>query len=546
MASTEVLRTTNVPPAPRRKWAKPSRAPRGLEIVGVVIAAMFAAPLVYLIVRNFETPSELLGAVTSSEVGAPLARTLLLASSVTVACCVLGTAMAWLTTRTDVRGRRALAVVAALPLVLPSFVAALALIAAFSSGGLLEETFGIDTGVRVQGFWAAFTVLTLISYPYVYLPVAARLIGLPRSLEESASSLGRRPLAVFRSVVFPQITGAILAGSLLVFLYVVSEFGAVSLLRYDTLTRRIYAARLLDPDAAMAMSLVLAAVAITVVVVERQATKHRRAIESPTTSGTPKRVLLGHWRLASACFGWGLVGLALFVPIAVVTHWAWLGLSGTRSVLGGEADIGRLVQPTINTALLGVGAAIIAIIVVFPVAYLTARYRSRVGGLANALVVSGFALPGLVIALALVGASLHIPLLDHLYQTFPLLIFAYIVHFGAQAMRSAQVSVEAVPSHLRDAARALGAGRVRRLRTVELPLMAPALAAGGGLVLLSVMKELPATLLLAPIGVDTLAVRIWSASSEGFYAQAGLGSVMLVALAAGLTWVLTIRRMERL
>ncbi|MSO38496.1 MAG: iron ABC transporter permease [Acidimicrobiia bacterium] len=257
-------------------------------------------------------------------------------------------------------------------------------------------------------------------------------------------------------------------------------------------------------------------------------------------------MLLGHWRLASACFGWGLVGLALFVPIAVVTHWAWLGLSGTRSVLGGEADIGRLVQPTINTALLGVGAAIIAIIVVFPVAYLTARYRSRVGGLANALVVSGFALPGLVIALALVGASLHIPLLDHLYQTFPLLIFAYIVHFGAQAMRSAQVSVEAVPSHLRDAARALGAGRVRRLRTVELPLMAPALAAGGGLVLLSVMKELPATLLLAPIGVDTLAVRIWSASSEGFYAQAGLGSVMLVALAAGLTWVLTIRRMERL
>lgn len=546
MATIEILRTNSDPPTPKRKWAKPSRAPRGLEIIGIVIAAMFAAPLVYLIARNFAAPNELLSAVTSSQVGAPLVRTLLLASSVMVACALLGTAMAWLTTRTDIYGRRALAVVAALPLVLPSFVAALAFVGTFSSGGLLEETFGIDPGVRVQGFWAAFTVLTLISYPYVYLPVAARLIGLPRSLEESASSLGRHPLAVFRTVVFPQITGAILAGSMLVFLYVVSEFGAVSLLQYDTLTRRIYASRLLDPNAAMAMSLVLAVVAITVVVVERIATKRRHVIESPGTQGAPKRVLLGHWRIASTCFGWGLVGLALFVPVAVVTHWAWLGLTGTRNVLGRGMDIGRLVQPTINTALLGVGAAVVAIIVVLPVAYLTARYRSRVGGFANALVVGGFALPGLVIALALVGASLRIPFLDHLYQTFPLLIFAYVVHFGAQAMRSAQVSVEAVPRHLRDAARSLGAGRVRRFRTVELPLMAPALAAGCGLVLLSVMKELPATLLLAPIGVDTLAIRIWSASSEGFYAQAGLASVMLVALAAVLTWLLTIRHMERL
>jgi iron(III) transport system permease protein len=113
-------------------------------------------------------------------------------------------------------------------------------------------------------------------------------------------------------------------------------------------------------------------------------------------------------------------------------------------------------------------------------------------------------------------------------------------------MRASEVAVDAVPRRLEEAARALGAGRWRRFRTVELPIMLPGLAAGGGLVLLSVMKELPATLLLAPIGVETLALRIWSATAEGFFAQAGIAALVLVALSAVLTWFLTIRRMESL
>jgi iron(III) transport system permease protein len=113
-------------------------------------------------------------------------------------------------------------------------------------------------------------------------------------------------------------------------------------------------------------------------------------------------------------------------------------------------------------------------------------------------------------------------------------------------MRASEVAVDAVPHRVEDAARALGAGRWRRFRTIELPIMLPGLAAGGGLVLLSVMKELPATLLLAPIGVETLSLRIWSATSEGFFAQAGIAALVLVALSALLTWFLTIRRMESL
>jgi iron(III) transport system permease protein len=529
-------------PAARRAGA---RAPWSLSSVGLVVAGSFTAPLGYLVVRNAGDVTAFVETVTSSSVLGPLRRTLVLALAVTAACAAVGTAVAWLVTRTDLPGRRVLGVLAALPLVLPSFVAAVALVSAFARGGLLEDFFGIETGLRIEGFWAAFGVLTLISYPYVYLPVAARLAGLPASLEESARSLGRSPRAVFRTVVWPQTAGAVAAGSLLVFLYVVSEFGAVAIVRYDTLTRRIYAARLLDQEAALAMSLLLGLIAVAVIVGERAVNRRRARIELAAVDSRPHRVALGPWKAPALAGVVAVLGLAIGAPVLVLGWWTVRGLSGGRNVLGRGADVSSLVSPTVNTALLALTAAVVAVVVVLPIAYLTTRYRSRTGAIANTLIVGGFALPGLVIALALVSWTLDAPLVDRLYQTLPLLIFAYVVHFGAQAMRASQVAVSGVPRRLDDAARALGAGRWRRFRTVDAPLMIPGLAAGAGLVLLSVMKELPATLLLAPIGVDTLALRIWSATEEGFFAQAGLAALVLVALSAVLTWLLTIRRVTR-
>ena len=131
-----------------------------------------------------------------------------------------------------------------------------------------------------------------------------------------------------------------------------------------------------------------------------------------------------------------------------------------------------------------------------------------------------------------------------LYQTLPLLVFAYVIHFGAQAMRASQVAVASVPRRLDDAARILGASRIRRFRTVELPMMLPGLTAGAGLVLLSTMKELPATLLLAPPDFETLATRIWSANESNYFAQVGLASLILLALSGVLTWMLVVRRTE--
>jgi iron(III) transport system permease protein len=544
-AATGVEQVAPAPlPAPPRRGRFRARPPLALLVASLVAAAFFAGPLVYLAVRNTQAGADAIDVLTSDIAFGPLRRTLVLAATVAFATAVIGTASAWLVMRTDLPGRRVFRVLLVLPLVIPSFVGALALVAAFAPGGLLEELVGFDSLPQVRGYWAAFTVLTLLTYPYVYLPVAARLAALPPALEETGRSLGRSPAGVFRTVVLPQTKGAISAGALLVFLYVVSDFGAVAIVRYDTLTTRIEASRLFNPTTSMALAFLLGVVAVAVVVAERTVSRRRVQTEAVAGGGSSLQARLGAWKAAALAFVSLILAVALAAPVAVLGRWTWRGLRGDAA--RDRVDLEGIWQPALNTAGISVVTALVAIAVVLPVAYLTIRYRSRVGGVANAFVVGGFALPGLVIALAIVFWVLQAPLVGGLYQTFPLLVFAYVVHFGAQAMRASQVAVGGVPRRLDDAARSMGAGRVRRLRTVDLPLMLPGLAAGAGLVLLSTMKELPATLILAPIGFDTLATRIWSATETAFFARAGAAALVLIALSGVLTWFLTIRRLERL
>ena len=527
--------TTTVLPAPPRAERAP-RAPIGLVAASVVVAAAFALPLAYLAWHSLGLGEQLFDVLAAEDFGAPLRRTLVLGIAVAASATALGTSLAWLVTRTDLPGRRAWRVVVPLPLVIPSFVGAFTLIAAFAPGGLVETFLGFDHLPRVEGFGFAALVLALLTYPYVYLPVAARLRALPASLEESARSLGRSPRQVFATIVVPQCTGAMWAGALLVFLYTLSEFGAVQLLHYDTLTRAIYASWLFDRDVALSLSFVLALVALAVVALERMLARRRVQTEAVAPAASAVQHRLGPWRIPALLYVAGVVGISVVVPVLVLVHWTWRGIAGNA-----ELHAADLVDPALTTAWLGLTAAGIAITVLLPVAFLTTRHRSRTGEASNALIVAGFALPGLVLALSIVFFVIGSPFSDYVYQSYGLLLFAYAVHFGAQSLRSSQVAVGGVPRRVEDAARSLGANPVRRLFTVQLPLMRPGVLAGGGLVLLSTMKELPATLVLSPPGTDTLATRIWGSTQDGFFAQAGLAALVLLALSAVLTYALTIR-----
>lgn len=513
----------------------------GATAIAVALAVPFALPFAYLLIRNASDLGELAAAIGDQRLVGPLLRSLALGISVALAAGTIGTAAAWVVARTDLHARRTWALVLCLPLVIPSFVGAVALIAAFAPGGLVEDVTGISWLPEVGGFSGAFIVLTLLTYPYVFLPVMARLRSLPPALEESGRLLGRRPLSVFLTVVVPQARAAIAAGALLVFLYVISDFGAVQLLRYDTLTRAIYADRLLDPATSIALSLALGLLAAGVVALERRAS--RVGLRNQTRVVMSLTVPLGRARPLAVTFLSVVVALALVTPLAVLGYWAVRGfMRGSPRVTSVVNDPGMIMEPLFSTAGVSIAAALVAIVMVLPIAYRTVRRPGRLGEVLAGTVVGGFALPGLVTALAFVFWTLSAPgPLGSLYQTLPLLVLAYVVHHGALGMGAAQSAVAGIPQRLEDAARILGSGRLRRLRSVEVPLMLPALAAGAGLVLLSTMKELPATLLLSPPGFSTLATRVWSAAELGLFEEAAIYALVLVALSSVLTWFLVVR-----
>lgn len=518
-------------------------APRALRVSGALLAVAFTFPAAYLIWRNITNDADPLGLLFESTVLGPLWRTIQLAVTVSIAAAVLGTSLAWLTVRTNMPGARVLRAVLPIPLVFPTFIGAAAFIRTLNPGGLMNralETVGIDASFNLRGFFGAWLVLVLFTYPYVYLPVAARLRRLSASLEESARLLGDSAGQAFRRIVIPQIATSVLAGTLLVFLYAVSDFGAVQLMRYDTLTRAIETRYLAQPGVAFALSLMLLILA-GVVVLSEQRTTRRMEIDPSARVSRVVTYSLGRWRFAALGFVTLVIVLGVLAPVAALLDWA----SGNGRPL--TIDSGDVVAASLNTVWVSVVTAVVGVAAVVPIAVLVGRHRDRVGRYAHAAVIATFAVPGILIALALRFWTLRAgAVINALADTHALLIFAYVVRFASLAMGIVLVAVRSVPDRLHDAAATLGAERWRRLRTVDLPLMAPGLAAAAGLVLLSTMKELPISLLISPIGFRTLATRIFGSFNEAFVAEAGVMALVLVAMSSVLTWFLVLRQADHL
>jgi iron(III) transport system permease protein len=500
----------------------------------LIIGAAFAVPAAYVVVQVISLDAPF--GDTWDEIRGPLWRTLQLATLVSVTTAFIGTLLAWITVRTDLPFRRAWRVALVLPLVLPSFVGAGAFIAGIAPGGIIHDVLqaiGITPPRRFRGLGASWLVLTAFTYPYVMLPVSARLGSLRTSVEESARILGCSARQAFFRVVLPEIRPAVLAGALLVFLYTLSEFGAVQLLGYDTLTRVIFATRQADRAVSFAAAAALLVLAIAVVSVERRL--RGRAAPDQRTAGQQRPTELG-WRKVPATLACAAaVTIGLVIPVSSLALWAG------RGIRDGAVDFQNLVQPTINTAGVAFVTAVVTVIVVLPIAVETTRRPGPLTTVAAGSVLGGFAIPGLVIALALAVIALNVPGFGWLYQSLALLIIGYTVHFGSQALASSEQAVRAVPNRVREQARLLEPRPVRRAVRVDVPLMRPGLVAGGGLVLLATLKELPATLLLAPIGFSTLATEIWGGFGEGFYAETGVASLLLIAVSASLTWLLVLR-----
>jgi iron(III) transport system permease protein len=498
-----------------------------LGAAGVLVVALVCLPLAYLVVRVADGGSEAFDVLGRPRTVETILQTCGLVAATTAAAVAIGVPSAWLVTRTDLPGRRLWTVLLALPLVIPSYVLALALIAVSGPGGLL----GIPS---ISGFWGSLAALALATYPYVFLLCAAVLRRSDPSLEEAARSLGHTPRQVFRRVTLPSLRPAIGASGLLVALYALSDFGVVSLMRFDALTRAIFLQyrSLFDRTPAATLGLVLVVLTAIVLVLEGRATgrgRLRQARISPGAARVAVRARLGAWTAPALAFCAAVVGVALVLPIVVCVWWALRAPSF-------DAALDTLVAPAGRTLLAAGLAAAAVTLTALPVALLAVRHRARWTRLLERVSYVSNALPGVVVALSLVFfAANYTPAL---YGGLVVLIAAYVVRFFPQALSAAHEALSRVDPRLEEAARGLGRRPWAVLARVTVPLVAPGLLAGAALVFLSTMKELPATLLLAPIGFDTLATEVWTATGVSAYSKAAVPALGLIVLAAPAMWLL--------
>jgi iron(III) transport system permease protein len=514
----------------------PFRIPSLLQAITLLIVALVSLPLVYLGVRALGAGQEGIDYLLNERTLIVVVNSLMLTAAVVFAAALIGVPFAWLTARTDLPLRRVWLVGGLLTLVIPSYIGAMMYIAAFGPRGLLQsllEPLGVTSLPSIYGFWGAFLAITLFTYPYIVLPVRAALLNMDPALDESARSLGLSRWRVFFRVTLPQLRPALASGMLLTALYTLSDFGAVSLMRYDAFTRVIYLqyTSSFDRHRAAILALVLVVITIGLIALERRAAskRHNYRVGVGCQRQMPL-VSLGKWRTPALLFCGMLMAVGVLTPIAVLTLWF---LRGT-----GENPL-ELLRPTLNTISAGGLTAIVVGVIALPPALLSARTTSHFNRWLVRFAYLGNVLPGLVVALALVFFAANY--LPALYQTLPVLILGYSTRFLPMSISATSSALTQINPRFEEIGRSLGLNPLQVTLRITAPLARTGILAGMALVFLSTMKELPTTLLLAPTGFETLPTEIWTAHAQVQMSRLGGPALMLMAVSV-LSLVILLRQ----
>ena len=522
-----------------------ARPPAVVWVPALAIALLLLTAPAYLTLRTLGAGSEAADLIFRPRTMWVVWRTVALMATVMLGCIAIAAPLAWLTVRTDLPARGFWRVLTMLPLALPSYIVGFAIAVGLGPRGALqgwlEAAFGVERIPSIYGLPGAAFTLVIISFPYVLLPIRAALWNMDTSLEESARALGRTRWQTFRSVTLPMLRPAILAGGLLAALYALSDFGAVAIMRYETFTWSIFIqyGAALNRTLAAAWSLGLIVLALAVVWGEHTARNASGGRYYRSGGGAPRLaepIPLGAWRWPALAYC-GLVALvSLGLPVAVLAYWT------VRGVAAGEPLL-LLWRAAANSVGVSALAALLTVLCATPIAALAVRYPGQFSRWLERLGFVGFALPGIVIALGLVyfGAN-YAP---WLYQSLAMLAVAYVTLFLPAAVGALRTSLVQVRPEFEDAARSLGKTPLTVLFTITIPLVRPGILTGAALVFLLTMKELPATLILSPIGFTTLASSIWAAAEEAFFARAAAPALLLVAVSSIPLAFITMREERR-
>lgn len=486
----------------------------------MLCVALIALPLAYLVIRLVGAGPDAIGAAlwrwrTLETIGTSAALVV-----VTVALSFLwAIPTSVILAKWRVRAGTLFVVLMALPLAIPSYVAASAWISIFPG---------------MSGLWAAALVISLCCFPYISIPLIAALRSVDATYEDVARSLGVSPLRSFVRIALPISWPAAAAGALLVALYTLAEFGTVAIFRVDAFTRVIYASYRASFDRVSAAVLALILVLLALLVVWAESRVRGRGQLWRTGSGSARvgGALAMTTRGHIGAYAWLLMvsALALALPVG-----ALIGqfLASRRN----EIDVSELLGAVAGSVTSSVMGAVIALLLALPVAVLASRYSGRlVRGIETGSFL-GHALPGVVVGLSLVFFTLGV--IPIAYQTLATLAFAYAILFAPKAIGSARSAFARVPPEMEEVARSLGRGPVSSWWFVTGRIAWPGIAAGALLVTLTAMKELPATLMLRPTGFETLATELWNRTEVGAFGAAAPFALTLIVLAAVPAWLVS-------
>lgn len=460
-----------------------------------------------------------------------IGRTLALAGLVAVASCAAGTWLAWVRHRADYWGRRLWSVASLLPLAVPSYLLAAIVRESFAPRGALGQLVGSDG--PFTGFWASALVLIIACTPYAAVIVGATVERVPPTEEEAARSLGASSWRRFAAIVAPRLRPAWALSLIIVTLYVVSDFGAVAVLDCEVLTWEIYRAR--GARDAVLMGLGILAIVLPMLVAFRylhgrtEAEAPLGAAREPTLRPLGPVALAATWALHLV-----LVGLGVVLPVITMVDWVASGIAHDHPFTSIGGALG-------DTAWFTIMGATLTVVVAGAPAWFAAKRGGRFGAAIDHGVHLTSSLPGILVAFGVLqlvlGLKRHVPVGSDgaLWTTLEgagvFLFIAYVMRFLAMAYDAMKPVILRIDPRLDESARSLGAGPLRRFFRITLPQLAPGVAAAYLLVFLALAKELPITLMLTPLGSQTLAYRIFDAQQEGSLPDVGLAGLTLLGVA---------------
>ena len=481
----------------------------------------------------------------------------------------IGTATAWIMTvhlpplkgrsLVDVQLRRLIDFMLVLPLAMPAYL----------SSFVYAEI--LPTSLPLRGMMGAVIILSLALYPYVYLLARAAFREQPQRLFEAGRSLGRSPFYCFWRLALPVAWPSIMIGLTLVMLETLSDFGVTSFLGVHSLSTGIFELwqSLGAPGAAARLALSMLVIAAALVALQYITQPRGRSLSGPTTvhkaphaneDALPENVpdssattsQKPHLPRQTINLAPLLTGLLCCIPpmLGFVIPAVYLGYLSLRH-WHAQATPSLLNSVITSLTFALITAAILAALGLF-LAYGTRLTRSRFLAAISRLATSGYALPGAVLA---VGVLYPLTTFDHglnhltrlwldwqpgliLSGSAFILIYAYCTRFFTVSLAATETALNRLPLSLDDAARLHGLGPWQRLGRIHLPLLKGGLLSGAILVFFDVMKELPATLLLRPFGIETVAIRTYEFAINEMLSQAALGGLTIVMAGLVPVWIL--------